>query len=42
MDAPRVNVESETGVRVDALRQIGDADHHVIDAGQHRQPTTRP
>src|SRR6266852_3421027 len=35
MDAARIDVEPEACVGLEALLQIGDADHDVIDAGQH-------
>src|SRR2546425_5053074 len=35
MGAARVDVEADAGVGVDASREVRDADHDVVDAGQH-------
>ncbi len=38
MGAARVDVEPDAPVGLDPALQVGDADHHVVDAGQHRRP----
>ena len=35
VDTARVDVAFQTPVRIDAVLQVGDADHDVVDVGQH-------